>query len=225
MTSGLISGQGLLGRVDLPLADAVGVVENLTLQVGGVDDVHVDDSEGTHAGRGQIEGCRRAETACTQQEHLRVEQLQLAGLPHLGQEEVALVAVALLGAEGPGRGPGTSFVLPAVEPARDRGDIGVAELLHGVGGERRAHPPGAHDQHVRRLVGDPPLDGALEIAPGQVHGAGQGALLVLVRLTHVEQDGSGPGQLGLGFLGGDLPDVGLGCGEHLSEGGHGGLAS
>jgi hypothetical protein len=48
----------LLGRVDLPLADAVDVVEDLPLQVGRVDHVHVDDADGAHARRRQVHGRR-----------------------------------------------------------------------------------------------------------------------------------------------------------------------
>ena len=48
-------GQGLLRRVDLAVADAVHVVEDLALQVRRVDHVHVDDAEGAHAGRGQVQ--------------------------------------------------------------------------------------------------------------------------------------------------------------------------
>ena len=72
-------------------------MQDLTLEVGGVDHVHVDDAEGAHPGGGQVQGGGRAETSGPEQQDLRVEQLQLARLPDLGQEEVALVAVALLG--------------------------------------------------------------------------------------------------------------------------------
>ena len=37
------------------LADAVGGVDDLALQVGEVDDIEVDDAEGAHAGRGEVE--------------------------------------------------------------------------------------------------------------------------------------------------------------------------
>ena len=99
----------LLGRVDLAVADAVHVVEDLALQVRLVDDVHVDDADGADAGGGQVQRGRRAEAAGAEQQHLGVEQLQLALLADLGQEQVALVAVALLGGERrgapPSRGP------------------------------------------------------------------------------------------------------------------------
>ena len=49
------------------------------------------------AGGGQVERGRRAEPAGAEQQHLGVEQLQLALLADLGQQQVALVAVALLG--------------------------------------------------------------------------------------------------------------------------------
>ena len=109
---GVERGERLLGRVDLALADAVDVVQDLALQVGLVDHVHVDDAERADAGRGQVERGRRAEAAGAEQQHLDVEQLQLALLAHLGQQQVALVAVALLGRQGlrasASRGPRSS---------------------------------------------------------------------------------------------------------------------
>ena len=47
--------QRLLGRVDLAIADAVDVVQDLALQVRRVDLVHVDDADRADAGRGEIE--------------------------------------------------------------------------------------------------------------------------------------------------------------------------
>ena len=97
-TSGLSAVERLLRRVDLAVADAVEVVEDLALQVRGVDLVHVDDADRADAGRGEVQRGRRAEAAGAEQEHLGVEQLGLALDADLGQQEVALVAVA----SGPG---------------------------------------------------------------------------------------------------------------------------
>ena len=74
-------------------------MEDLALQVRRVDDVHVDDAERADAGGGEVERGRRAEPAGAEQEHLRVEQLLLALLADLGEQQVAAVAVALLGRE------------------------------------------------------------------------------------------------------------------------------
>jgi hypothetical protein len=52
---GVEGGEGLLGRVDLALAHPVLVVEDLALQVGLVDHVHVDDAERADAGGGQVQ--------------------------------------------------------------------------------------------------------------------------------------------------------------------------
>ncbi len=135
---GVEQGQRLLGRVDLALADPVHVVQDLALQVRRVDHVHVDDPERPHPRRGQVERGRGAEAARPEQQDLGVEQLQLARLAHLGQEQVALVAVALVGGEGARRRPRPAVVLPAVEAAGHRGHVGVAELAQRLGRERRA---------------------------------------------------------------------------------------
>ena len=115
--------EGLLGRVDLAVADPVDVVEDLALQVRLVDDVHVDDAEGADAGGGEVEGGGRAEAAGAEQEDLGVEQLQLALDVDLRQQHVALVAVALLGGELARRGPVAALVLPLVEAAGHRDDV------------------------------------------------------------------------------------------------------
>ena len=101
MTSGLSSGERLLRGVDLALADAVHVVEDLALQVRRVDDVHVDDAERADARGREVHRGGRAEATRAEQQHLGLEQLLLAGFADLGQEDVALVAVALLGARAP----------------------------------------------------------------------------------------------------------------------------
>ena len=88
----------LLGGVDLGDADALGGVDHLALEVGEVDDVVVDDAERADAGGGEVERGRRAEAAGAEQQHLRVEQLLLALGADLGDQQVARVAVALLGA-------------------------------------------------------------------------------------------------------------------------------
>ena len=75
-----------------------GGVDHLALQVREVDLVVVDDAERADAGRGEVERGRRAEAAGAEQQHLRVEQLLLALDADLGDQQVARVAVALLGA-------------------------------------------------------------------------------------------------------------------------------
>ena len=92
----------LLRRVDLGDADALGVVDHLALQVGEVDHVVVDDPERAHASRREVQRGRRAESAGAEQEHLGVEQLPLALGADLGDQQVAGVAVALLGVERAG---------------------------------------------------------------------------------------------------------------------------
>ena len=52
---GVERGERLLGRVDLAVADAIHVVQDLALQVRLVDDVHVDDADRADAGGGQVE--------------------------------------------------------------------------------------------------------------------------------------------------------------------------
>jgi hypothetical protein len=86
----------LLGRVDLAVADAVEVVEDLALQVGGVDLVHVDDADRADAGRGEVQRGGRPEAAGAR----AAAPWRRAAWPgprrRPRQQQVALVAVPLL---------------------------------------------------------------------------------------------------------------------------------
>ena len=65
---------------------------------------------------------------------------------------------------------------------------------------------------------DAALDLGLEVPTGDEHGAGDGALLELVGLAHIEEDGVGLGvtaHVGVGR--GDLTDLGLGLGQQVAE--------
>ena len=81
-----------LGGVDLELADGGGGVDDLALQVAGVDDVEVDQAERADAGGGEVERERRAEAAGADAEDLGGLELLLAFHADLGQDEVARVA-------------------------------------------------------------------------------------------------------------------------------------
>jgi len=100
---------------------------------------------------------------------------------------VTLVADALIGRQDLGRRPGESLVLPLVETADDRHDVGVAEVLERLGGEGRAHAPRAVNGDGRVLVRQSTLDGELQIAPRHMDRAGHGTLFVLFGLSNVEQ--------------------------------------
>jgi len=72
-------------------------VQDLALQIRRVDDVHVDDAEGSDSRRREVQGRRRSEATRAEQEDLRLEQPLLTGLADLGKEDVAAVPDALLG--------------------------------------------------------------------------------------------------------------------------------
>ena len=211
---GVQLGEGLLRRVDLALADAVHVVQDLALQVRRVDDVHVDDAERADARSREVERGGRAEAARTEQQHAALEQLLLAGLADLGKEDVAAVAVALLGGERLGGDPGPPLVLPAPEPAGHRHDVGEAELLEGLGGEGGAVAAGAIEDDGLVTVEELGLGLALEVAAGDEHRPRDRALVVLVLLAHVDERGLPEARFGV--LGLDLGDALLGVPEQLA---------
>ena len=120
---------------------------------------------------------------------------------------MALVAVALLGAKGAGGGPVAALVLPTVETAVHGHHPVVAQFGEGYRGKCRTDPPGAHGHHRLLVVDNPILDVALQVAPGDMQGARDRSLLVLVGFTYVEQQPA-VGQQSLSAGRCDLVDVG-----------------
>ncbi len=86
-------------RLDLALADPVGRVDDLALEVADVDDVEVDEADRPDARRGEVERGRRTEAAGADEQRLRAEELRLAGRADLGDQQVAAVALLLLGGQ------------------------------------------------------------------------------------------------------------------------------
>ena len=176
------------GRLGLRHPDPLGVVDHLALQVGGVDDVVVDEADRADPGRGEVERGRRAEPAGAEQQHLGVEQLDLAVDPDLGQQRVARVAVALLGGHAAGGDDRQPLLLPGEDPAAHRGDVLVAEPLQLRGGDRRAVAGAAVEDRAGRLVGRGLGDLVGEQPRRHQLAVLQMGLLVLVRLAGIDQD-------------------------------------
>ena len=109
-----------LRRCDLRLAEPLGRVDDLALEVRVVHDVGVDDPERPDARGREVERGRRAEPAGADQEDAGVEQLLLALLPDLGDEQVARVALPLRRCEGDRGDERVAVPLPVGE-ARRRG--------------------------------------------------------------------------------------------------------
>src|SRR3954469_22612867 len=84
----------------------------------------------------EVERRRRAEPSGAEQQHLRVEQLELALHADLRQQDVAAVAILLVGVERTRRLYVEAAVLPERDAAGHRGHVVVAEQrLKRVGGE------------------------------------------------------------------------------------------
>ena len=174
-------------RVGLRLAERVGRVHDLALQVRLVDHVRVDDPEPADAGRGQVERGRRAEAARADQQDARVEQPQLALLADLGDQQVAAVAGRALGAERAREVGREAAALPVRVAAGERDRALVAELAERLRREGRAVAGRAVEEHRARAVGRDAFDPRLEVPARDVDGAGDAALLPLVALADVDE--------------------------------------
>ena len=175
-------------RLGLRHADPLGVVDHLALQVGGVDDVVVDQAEGADPGGGEVERGGRAEPAGAEQQDLGVQQLELAVDADLGEQRVARVAVALLGRHALGGDHRQPLLLPGEDPAGHRGDVVVAELLQLLGRDGGAVAGAAVEDRAGRLVRRGRGDLVAEQARRHQLAALEVGLLVLVRLAGVDQD-------------------------------------
>ncbi len=80
---------------DLRSADVVRAVDDLPLQVADIHGVEVDDPDGADARRGQIQGRRRSQSARADAQDTRRLETPLPFFPHLRQEEMPAVALAL----------------------------------------------------------------------------------------------------------------------------------
>ena len=90
------AGQRGTRTVDLCLADGIGVMDDLPLQIGQRDDVVIDQSDGADTGRSQILQNRRAQSAGPDDQHPCRLQLLLAGSAEILQDDVAGVAFQFL---------------------------------------------------------------------------------------------------------------------------------
>src|SRR5262249_60638733 len=125
---------------------------------------------GAPARRGQTDRGGRAEAAGADQQDLRAQQLALALLADLGQEEVAAVALDLLGAERlvlDHRQPGLG---PLLKAALQVDHVLVAEVVQRLGGEHGPQAGLAVEDDRRLRVGRRRADAELEEAAADVGG-------------------------------------------------------
>ncbi len=78
--------------VELFAANVFGGVDDLALQVAGVDHIEVHQTEGADAGRGEIESERRAKAPGADAKNLRGFEALLAFHAHFRQDEVPRIA-------------------------------------------------------------------------------------------------------------------------------------
>src|SRR5258708_1769264 len=102
-------------------------------------------------------GGGRAESRRADQQHLGAEELALALLAHLVQQEVPAVALDLLGLERPVFHHREARLRPLLEAALEIGDVLVAQILEGLGRQHGTEPALAVEaDRGRDLVGRPP---------------------------------------------------------------------
>ena len=181
-------------------------MDHLALQVGGVDHVVIDDSDRANACGREIEGGRRSETAGAEQQHLRLEQLDLAFDPDLGQQDVPRVAVTLFGGQGNVRLDRQALGLPFEDAAAHVGEVRVAEPGQSFCRNQGAGAGAALQDDPLVLVGHGRFDPVGDHSGRDQLAALDVRLLVLVGLAGVDQLDAATIELGESLLGRDLFD-------------------
>ena len=184
---GVEGGEAPRRRLYLEATDAVDVVQDLPLQIGGVDAVPVDDSKGSNPCRGEVQRGRGAEPTGADKEHSGFEQLLLARLAYALEDEVAAVASLLFDGQSVAFAPGLPGLLPSVEAALKRSHVGVAELLHHGSGEDRPVAGRAVDDDGGFAVGHLLGHGVFENAARDGDGTFDDAEEVFVGFPYVDQ--------------------------------------
>lgn len=153
----------------------------------------------------------RTKAACTQEQDLRPEELQLAFVANFGDEQMSLIAVSLLGREHRRSRPIAALVLPLVETTSHGHNIAVPELTERLGSEGRSNAACAMNHNLGGLLTDSRFDLSLKVSSRNEHRPGDRPLLEFIGFADI-QDHSSIGVKTLSLSCGDLLDLGFGCG-------------
>ncbi len=82
----------LCGRLRLGASHILGGMQDLAVQVGDVYHVKVNEAQGAHSGRGQVQAGGRAQPASPDEEDARLQELPLPLTAHIGQDDLTAVA-------------------------------------------------------------------------------------------------------------------------------------
>ena len=176
-----------LRRRRLEHPDPILGVEDLALQVAPVDGVEVDKPDRPDAGGRKVERSRTAEPTRSDEQHLGVEQLSLTLDPDLGNQQVAAVALLLLGREHPGNDEVETRLLPSAVAAGHRLDVGVAELLQRACGKQRTNASCAVQRDRRVVLGNGVFNPGFDESLAEMHRSGDVAFVELVALANVDE--------------------------------------
>jgi hypothetical protein len=99
LDQGIQGAQPPCGHERLRLTDVGFREEHLSLKIGNVDVVRIDDFDPTDPGGGEIEQCRAAESARPEHQHGTALQFRLCLRAKTGERKMALVAGDFLGSE------------------------------------------------------------------------------------------------------------------------------
>ena len=91
--------QGFAAGLHFRQADRGRGVQDLPLQVGEIDDIAIDETNGADTGGSKIESGRRAEPPGADEQDLRLAQLQLALAADIAEDNLPAVSLNLLFSE------------------------------------------------------------------------------------------------------------------------------
>ena len=92
---GVHVGQAFPGRIQLGASYVLGAMQNLSLQIRGIDLVEVDEAECADSRRGEVEREGRPEPSSPHQQDPRIPEAQLTLFAHLRQGQMPRIPTEL----------------------------------------------------------------------------------------------------------------------------------
>ena len=154
------------------------------MQVGDIDYVGIDNSQGSYASGCQIKSGWAAQSACADEQDFGVEEFALSAFSHFGDEEVTGVALYFGFVERAVAVNGETGILPRFDVALDIRDVGIAHVLKGLRGQC-ALALSAIDYDCAVAVVVHAFDAEFEEATRYVFCAGDISFDIIFALAHV----------------------------------------
>ncbi len=164
-------------------------MQDLTLQVAGIHFIHIYNADSAYAGSSQIQRSWATKTTSTEQQHFACKQFCLTFNTNFWQQNMSLIAIALLSSQRRRCAPLTTFVFPLTKSTCHRNNICVAKFLQCLCSKCTTNTTSAIDHDRRVFIGDLALDLCFKMSTWNMNRQRQCSLLEFVGFAHVKGQG------------------------------------